>query len=116
MAARSERSQTILGLPEQAGEGGFETIRRLHELLQRGGIRRATLQSYTVYRSEILSDRGSQFTVYTGAGVNTFDKGDVVVKCVKLRVGAEPAPSEDDRRVGIHSPIKDTRKLEQHGG
>lgn len=74
------------------------TARQLLELLQRSGVRQVTLRHHPQYCSRVLSDSGAQFVVYTGDGVNTFDKGSVVVKCSRLRVdkdGNSPKVEKD---------------------
>lgn len=110
MPVRSDRTATVVGQgwSEQQQIG---TIDRLLELLHRGGVRKVTLRSYSSYRSVILSDRGSQYTVYTGDGVNTFDKGEVVVKCAKLPLGSTPLLESDQRRVRATALYKEVMVL-----
>jgi serine/threonine protein kinase len=110
MPKRSDRTATVIGVGK-AGQGDSGAINQLLELLNRRGVHRVTLRSYSEYRSIVLSDRGSQYTVYTGEGVNTFDKGDVVVKCAKLPVGTEPLSDHDQRRVQASALYKEVAVL-----
>lgn len=93
MPKRSNRTPTVL---EHVGELESKgTLLQLLELLERGAIGRVTLRDASTYCSKVLSSSGSQYIVYTGDGVNTFRKGEVVVKRARLRVGNEPIFDSD---------------------
>lgn len=97
MPKRSNRTATLIENDSEKVSNG--TARQLLELLQQGGVKRVTLRHHLEYHTKILSDQGSQFIVYTGDGVNSFDKGHVVVKCPKFKVGNEPLLKTDKNRV-----------------
>lgn len=100
MPKRSIRTPTAV---EHENSLKFEinTVRDFVTFIEAGDVQRVTLESVSVYRSKILSDHGSQFTIYTGDGILLYEKPAVVVKCAKLRLPREAQPTNDKQRVSI---------------
>ncbi|KAJ3548162.1 hypothetical protein NM208_g1145 [Fusarium decemcellulare] len=109
MPKRSNRTPTVIERTSELEQTG--TVRQLLQLFTRGNIRRVTLSHYSLYRSKLISDRGSQFIVYSGDGVNTFGEGHVVVKCVRLKLGDEPLSRNDKNREQVLTLYKEVQIL-----
>lgn len=77
----------------------INTVRDFLTFIQARDIQRVQLQYINTYRSKILSDHGSQFTVYTGDGVNLQRKPQVVVKCAKLKLVDKQQSLSEEQRV-----------------
>jgi hypothetical protein len=100
MPKRSIRTPTPVE-HEKSSKFEINTVRDFVTFIQAGDVQRVTLGSANVYRSTVLSDHGSQFTIYTGDGILLYDKPAVVVKCAKLRLPREAQPTDDKQRVSI---------------
>jgi hypothetical protein len=79
---RSERTATVLEdilpiLSQKVTLPGFLGF------LNSRDVQRVQLDSVTLYRSKIISDSGSQFTIYTDDGIRRSGKPEGVVKCAK---------------------------------
>jgi len=85
MAVRSNRSLTILN-DDDAAMSRLRTLNDFCEALESRHVQRVTLESRTGYGSRVLSNRGSQFVVYYGDGINTRGGPPVVLKCAKFHV------------------------------
>lgn len=104
MPKRSIRTPTPVA-HELSSKVEINTIADFLTFTQARDVQRVKLQYSNIYRSNVLSDHGSQFTVYTGDGVMLYDKPAVVVKCAKLRLAAKPLPLYNERRVSQSSML-----------
>ncbi|KAF7553407.1 hypothetical protein G7Z17_g3648 [Cylindrodendrum hubeiense] len=91
MSIQSNRSRTILN-NDHIASLRLRTIKDFCEVLQSRHVQRVTLNSYNDYRSRVLSNRGSQFVVYAGDGVELFGQPPVVIKCAKVFLSNDSLP------------------------
>lgn len=98
MSKYSERTATSLAsvLPRASR---INTIRDFLELLNVTQIQRVQRESPTTYRSKILNDKGSQFTVYTDDGIKAHGQPPSVVKCAKFALGPNSLTLDAETRV-----------------
>ena len=98
MVLRSERTATSLGslVPATAQ---IHTIRDFLQLLHSRGIERVQLEEKIRYRSNILNDSGSQFTIYDDQGIKSYGQPIAVVKCAKFQLGTHPLLQNERKRV-----------------
>lgn len=92
---RSERTATSLGsiIPNSSQN---RTIKDFLQLLQSREIARVQLEASNIYRSKILNDTGSQFTIFTDHGIKKYGGPVAVVKCAKFHLSAE-ARADDNQ-------------------
>ena len=98
MPKRSIRTPTSVA-HELSSKVEINTIADFQTFIQARDVQRVQLQYANIYRSKVLSDHGSQFTVFTGDGIHLYDKPAVVVKCAKLRLADKPLPLHNEQRV-----------------
>jgi hypothetical protein len=98
MLKRSFRTPTPV-VHELASNLEINTVRDFLTFIQARDVKRVQLQYISSYRSKILNDHGSQFTVYTGDGVNLQRKPQVVVKCAKLKLVDKQQVLPEEHRV-----------------
>jgi hypothetical protein len=88
MLFTSERSNTVLGNP-QLRTGHLTSLNDLLKLLNAADVKRVQLDSASVYRKQLVSDDGSQFTVFGDDGVKRYGQPIGVVKSAKFKVNEQ---------------------------
>lgn len=98
MSNYSERTATSLAsvLPRATR---INTIRDFLQVLNLSRVRRIQRESSSTYRSKILNDKGSQFIVYTGDGIEAYGQPRSVVKCAKFALSTESLTRDAEARV-----------------
>ena len=95
---RSERTTTSLGTTLTSSTQTI-TVRDFLSLLNSHDVKRVQIESMTQYRRAVLSDSGSQFTIYTDDGIKRYGQPDAVVKCAKFKLGKTAAASDTRTQV-----------------
>ena len=94
---RSERTATSLGsiIPNTTQN---RTIKDFLQLLRSREIERVQLEASNTYRSNILNDSGSQFTVFTDDGIKKYGGPVAVVKCAKFHLSSQALANDNQTR------------------
>ena len=100
MLRRSVRTPTAVERT-QLYQAEIYTMRDFLTFIQARDVRRVELKHRLKYRSEILSEGGSQFTVYTDAGIYRQGTAASVVKCAKLKLATTPALPDKKQQVRV---------------
>jgi hypothetical protein len=103
MLLRSERSNTILA-SLTAQPNHVRSLNDLSKLLNTTDVKRVQLDSASVYRKQLISDAGSQFTVYTDDGVKRYDQPVGVVKSAKFQINTQ-GPINDEHAKARYASI-----------
>ena len=99
---RSERTTTSLGTTLTSSTQTI-TVRDFLSLLNSHDFKRVQIESMTQYRKAVLSDSGSQFTIYTDDGIKRYGQPDAVVKCAKFKLSKTAAASGTHTHVRLQS-------------
>jgi serine/threonine protein kinase len=99
---RSERTTTSLGTT-LTGSAQTITVRDFLSLLSSHDVKRVQIESMTQYRKTVLSNSGSQFTIYTDDGIKRYGQPDAVVKCAKFKLSKTAAASDTRTQVRLQS-------------
>lgn len=102
MIKRSNRSPSP-SRKNEVSKTPIQTISDFVSLVQSSRVQRVQCHSLSEYCSEVVSDEGSQFTVYTDGGIVRYDKPQAVVKCTKLKLSEKPRLVDSEARVSAIS-------------
>jgi serine/threonine protein kinase len=98
MLFRSERSNTVLE-SLQLPTGHAPSLNDLLKLLNAAGVKRVQLNSASVYRKRLVSDDGSQFTVFEDDGVKRYGQPIGIVKSTKFKINEQGQIDDDHSKV-----------------
>ena len=114
---RSERTATVLPR-DFALDDSITTLSGFLNLLHRMDVPRVAIKS-SYYRSRVVSDEGSQFTIYSGqdiglSSIGLSDKTEIIIKKAKYSLRNATAPGDGERKV--NTPVFGNHQIElMHG-